>query len=95
MSSIQKLKEIELYAWVGEDELGSGEIGLKQGVVPAGIIPMVSISREKLEKYWNQAEEQAAEQGPYRGKRIHLCRFKLAEIIKGTEKGEPLTESQP
>ena len=29
------VKTTALYAWVGEDEMGSGQIGLKQGVVPA------------------------------------------------------------
>lgn len=78
-----KLEDIELYAWLGEDELGSGEIGLKQGAVPAGLIPMVAIKREKLEKYWLQAEEQAAAYG----KRIYLVRFKVAEIVRSTKEG--------
>lgn len=33
------------FAWVGEDELGSGEVGLKRGYVPAGLIPLVAIER--------------------------------------------------
>jgi hypothetical protein len=37
------LKDIELFVWLGEDEEGSGEIGLKQALVPARLIPMVSI----------------------------------------------------
>ena len=77
------LAEIELYAWLGEDELGSGKIGLKQGIVPAGIIAMVSIERGKLEKYWPQAEAQA---GHY-GKRIYFCRFQMVEVVRETEAG--------
>ena len=79
-------KEIEvpdLYAWVGEDELGSGEIGLKQGVVPAGTIPMVAISQEKMEKYWDQAELMARRYG----KRIFLVRFAAVDIVRQTETG--------
>ena len=34
---------LTIYAWVGEDEYGSGRVGLKQGVVPAGIIPLVAM----------------------------------------------------
>lgn len=42
----------DLYAYVGEDELGSGELGLKQGDVPAGRIPLVVVDahRYKLER---------------------------------------------
>jgi hypothetical protein len=81
---LKKLEDIELYAWLGEDEFGSGEIGLKRGRVPAGDIPMVAISREKLEKYWPGAEAQAATYG----KRIYLVRFKVAEVLRGTKGGE-------
>jgi hypothetical protein len=74
------LGNLELYAWVGRDEFGSGEIGLKQGMVPAGLIPMVSISRDKLEPYWRQAETQAH----IYGQRIFLARFQLIEIVRAT-----------
>lgn len=77
---MQELETIELFAWLGEDELGSGEIGLKQGSVPAGLIPMVSIHREKLEKHWSQAEAQAK----HYGKRIYLVRFKVVEVVRST-----------
>jgi hypothetical protein len=50
---------LELFAWVGEDELGSGEIGLKQAHAPAGLIPMVAIRRDKVEKFYPQFEAQA------------------------------------
>ena len=81
--SLRKTTEIELFAWLGEDEMGSGAVGLKQGMVPAGVIPMVSISQEKLDNYWIQAEQQAATFG----KRIRLCRFKLVEVVRETKKG--------
>lgn len=84
MAKMEDVAGIELYAWLGEDEFGTGEVGLKQGVVPAGIIPMVAIPRAKLERYWPQAEAQAAQYG----KRIYLCRFVMAEVIKSTEKGD-------
>lgn len=71
---------VELYGWVGRDEMGSGEIGLKQGVCPAGVIPMISIEREKIEKYWPQAEDQASAYG----QQISLVRFRAAEIVKQT-----------
>ena len=47
-----RLERLVLYAYAGEDELasGSGAIGLKQGIVPAGCVPLVSVNREKLER---------------------------------------------
>lgn len=78
-----KPEKLDLYAWIGEDEFKVGDIGLKQAVVPAGYIPMVSVSREKLEKYWQQAEGQSKEYG----KKIYFARFELVEIITETKEG--------
>jgi hypothetical protein len=71
-----------LYAWVGMDEYGSGQIGLKQGVVPAGTIPMVVVDRDlaKLEKYWPQAEEQARRYNT----EIYLVRYWPVEVVRIT-----------
>jgi hypothetical protein len=77
------LAGMQLFAYLGEDELGSGEVGLKQASVPAGIIPMVAVEREKMEKYFPQLEEQARAYG----KRIYLCRFELVEVLRQTEAG--------
>ena len=78
----ERIAKITLYAWLGEDEFGHS-VGLKQGIVPAGTIPMVSISQEKLDKYWEQAEKQAAQFG----KRIYLCKFEVTEIVRETKGG--------
>jgi hypothetical protein len=77
------LDELQLYAWVGEDELGSEGIGIKQGIVPAGTIPLVAIDKDKIERVWPQMERQAADYG----KRIHLCRFRFVEIVRTTKAG--------
>jgi hypothetical protein len=83
-----RLRSLELFAWVGEDELGSGVIGLKQGLVPAGYIPLVATAREKVDRdYIRMAMSIQAE--TY-GKKIYLCRFTFAEVIKQTRPGEPL-----
>lgn len=71
----------DLYAWLGEDEFGRSGIGLKQAVVPAGIVPMVSIERKKMEGHWEQAEEQAKEWG----KRISLVRYVAVEVVRETK----------
>lgn len=79
-----EIAKINLFAWVGEDELKAGDFGLKQGFVPAGFIPMVSVSQEKLDKYWEQAERQSARFG----KKIYLCKFELTEVIRETKEGK-------
>ncbi len=83
MAERKEVEKMTLYAWAGWDEMGSGELGLKQGVVPAGTIPMVSISQENLDQYWNQAELLAATYG----KRIFLVRFEAVEIVRETQSG--------
>lgn len=79
-----EILNMQLTAWVGEDEFIPGSFGLKQGIVPAGRIPIVSVDPKKLEKYWPQAEAQAANLG----KKIYLCRFKLVEVMQETNEGE-------
>lgn len=76
-----EIDKLVLYAWMGEDEFGSGEIGLKQALCPAGYIPMVSTSYDKIVKYQNQFEEQARKYG----KRISLVRFIATEVMRETE----------
>jgi hypothetical protein len=79
------LEEIELFAWLGEDELGSGEIGLKQVQAPGDVrIPLVAIDEQKMRKLQPQLEVQAN----YYGKKIRLCKFVLAEVICATKEGE-------
>lgn len=78
------LARVELFAYLGEDEFGSKEIGLKQARVPAGVIPMVAVNRDKMEKHFAQLEAQAAAFG----KRIYLCRFQLVEVLRETKAGE-------
>jgi hypothetical protein len=78
-------QQIVLYAWVGEDEYGSGRVGLKQGIVPAGIIPLVAMDYHlaKMANLLPQMEEQAA----LHGKKIRLCRFVAVEICAETKAG--------
>lgn len=73
------LKELVLYAWVGEDEFGSGEVGLKQAFVSAGLIPMVAIKEDKINRPYirSQLQEQA---NKYR-KVISLCKFKCDGVV--------------
>ena len=78
------IENTQLFAWVGKDELNDEDtFGLKQGSVPAGLIPMVSIDQKKLDKYWPQAEALAAAYG----KKIRLVRYRFAEVIRETKEG--------
>jgi hypothetical protein len=84
VSSLDKTRQVEIFCWLGEDELGSGDVGLKQGIVPAGCIPLVAVKRSKMEPLLPQSEAQARKYG----KRIRLCRFTFAEVVAETESGE-------
>jgi hypothetical protein len=76
-----------LYAWIGEDEFGSGRVGLKQGMTPAGMIPLVAADfhLDRLAKLLPQMEAQA-EVG---GKKIRLVRFAITEeVVVETKAGK-------
>ncbi len=69
----------DVFVWMGEDELGSGEVGIKQGLTSCGLIPLVSVSQEKIgqDKIKNQMELQSKSYG----KIIHLIRFVAQEVV--------------
>lgn len=73
-----------LYAWMGMDEFGSGEVGIKQGQSPAGYIPLVSKDREKVERLKPQMQAQAKRYGM----KIYLVRYRVDEIVDVTQEGE-------
>jgi hypothetical protein len=66
-----------LYAWIGLDEFGSGQVGLKRAIVPAGDIPLVAIDRTKVDRAFIREQLQA--QADRYGVTIHLAEFTLAE----------------
>jgi len=72
-------KAVELFAWIGEDELGSGEIGLKQAHVPAGMIPLAATNKDKLTGH--SLPQQLQAQATRYGKTIRLCRFVFVEEL--------------
>jgi hypothetical protein len=77
--------KLAIYAWVGEDELGSGRVGLKQGITPAGCIPLAAMDYhlDRLAKLKPQMEAQAAKSGM----KIRLCRFEMTGILAETKAG--------
>lgn len=88
--------DLELYAWVGPDDQldtgkRTGEIGIKQGLVPAGYIPLVAIAREKMERQAPQMADMAVLTGVER----YLVRFQAVEVIRAVHPTLPeLGESQ-
>ena len=77
----QRHEYMSLYGWLGEDEKGSGVVGLKQALVPAGCIPMVATERDKMDDPDIRSQLQA--QGVMYGKTIRLCRFVFAaELVR-------------
>jgi len=73
------LENMVLYAWVGEDELGSGEVGLKQGATPCGIIPLVACKENRMDQKY--IVEQMAQQARVWGKTIRLAKFTFDSVI--------------
>ena len=70
---------MEIFAWIGEDELGSGRVGIKQGNVPAGCIPLAAMDydREKLERLVAQLQHQADAWGVHDSSRAVRVRRKV------------------
>lgn len=68
-----RVEAMVLYAWVGEDELGSGKVGLKQAMVPAGCIAMVACEEGRIDQ--DYIIKQLRLQANTYGKTIRLCRF--------------------
>lgn len=73
----------ECYAWIGEDELGSGQVGLKQGLAPAGLVPLVAVQRSKIDQLY--LRRQLQDQVAAFGKPIRLVRLVWAEDVDRIE----------
>lgn len=83
-----ELKDLSIVAWVGMDELGSGRIGMKQGRVPAGYIPLAAMDFDEHKLKRSDLVLQLEAQAHGSGKRIRLVRFRFAEVVMETEHGE-------
>ncbi len=79
------IRAVELYAWLGIDELGSGEVGVKQVWAPGAKIPLVAAKRYKMEV--PAIVDAMRMQAEAHGKKIRLCRFVFAEVVSETPAG--------
>ena len=84
----KRLEDHALYARVGEDEFGSGRIGLKQGLVPAGYIPLVTMDYDRYKIERAQVRDAMEMQSEAYGKKIRLVKFVFAEIVAETTAGQ-------
>ncbi len=73
--------EPDLLAWIGEDERGSGKIGIKQAQVPAGMIPIVGIADHKTKLTWPAIIQQFQRMSDEFGRTIRLVRYVAVEEI--------------
>lgn len=73
------MSDLALFAYVGEDEFGSGEVGLKQAHTPSGLIPLVATREAKMDQTY--IKEQLQAQANAYGKTIRLVRFAEAETV--------------
>jgi hypothetical protein len=73
--------EPDLVAWIGEDEFGSGKIGIKQGLVPAGAIPIVAVLDDKHKIAGQHVVTQMQLQADVHKKVIRLVRYEAVEEL--------------
>lgn len=74
------MSEIELFAWIGADEESeSGIIGLKQGMTPCGLIPLVATTQGKMDQTY--IVKQIQTQATRYARTIRLARFVLVEDV--------------
>jgi hypothetical protein len=79
-----ELRELVLYAWVGPNDdipAPDDKWGIKQGVVPAGYIPLVAVDCEKIERQWPQMAGLAKATGKVR----YLARLDFAGVVRVEE----------
>lgn len=74
-----RIKQVELFAWIGEDEYGSGKIGIKSGFCRAGFVPLVAVDRSKMDDPYFR--EGLSRQSRAFGKTIRLLSLRLCRRI--------------
>lgn len=70
-----------LVAYVGEDEFGSGVVGLKAALVPAGRIALVATRAHQHKLTRTDVREQLQYQANAYGKTIRLVRYEPVEVL--------------
>ena len=79
---VDELQGMTLYAWVGRDELGSGEIGIKRVGTRDGCLALCVFSRKKLES--EPVLAAMAAMSEEFGNKLLLAEFRLQAIADPT-----------
>jgi hypothetical protein len=74
-----EVRELVIFAWVGEDALGKEGFGIKQAFAPNGFIPLVTCREGALEQ--DYIREQVESMVKAMGKNVFLCRFKFDGVV--------------
>lgn len=73
--------EPDLIAWIGEDEHGSGKIGIKQALCNAGMIPIVGVADHETKLTYSSIATQMQLQADAHKKVIRLVRYEAVEEL--------------
>jgi hypothetical protein len=73
--------EPDLIAWIGEDEFGSGKIGIKQAYCSAGCIPIVAVIGDEFKIGRADFIDQMQLQADACGKTIRLVRYMAVQEL--------------
>lgn len=74
-----ELEGLEVLAWVGEDELGSGKVGMKQIMTPKGVSALAAIAPGEWLKH-EVVQNTMQHQANAYGKTIYLCKFQIVGV---------------
>ncbi len=73
--------EPDLLAWIGEDETGSGKVGIKQALCNAGMIPIVGVADHETKLTYSSIARQMQLQADAHKKVIRLVRYVAVEEL--------------
>ena len=73
---------LKLLAWIGEDEYGSGDVGLKQVMTKNGVTATAGVDKEDSWIISENLKTAMEMQSVMFGKTLYLVRYKLEEIVE-------------
>lgn len=69
----------DIYGWIGEDEQGSGQVGLKRALTPVGEVPLAAIANHLDRMTAKYLVAQLRRQADDSGMAIRLVRYVAVE----------------
>jgi hypothetical protein len=73
-------KDLEIYAWVGDDCTGTGDLGI--AAIGSSLMPMALVSVKLSNMEMCSVVDAMKEYAATAGIKGYLCRFKCEEILK-------------